>query len=211
MALKLAIPYKKSTKGEQRTLAIRKASAHRWQPKLQRPFPSQSEIKLAYNLKLMRQYPNALTTNEPNFVKPRIDSSPRVDQLLRHFPLQTARTWRSVTGRNGQPNSVYSTHSFQALSSRANSLREAEASNASLQINKIITESDYVQRLAWRNFATKEWNRIDRGREAMLQSGLRTDDLDMEAQGQKNKLPEWKKLYTGKFSRKLTGNHAMGG
>jgi hypothetical protein len=197
LSLRLMIPKNAPSKQEQRTLAIRRASAQRWQTKLQRPFPLQSEIKQAYNLKLMRHYPNTLTTIEPNFVKPRIDTSARVDRLLRRFPLPTIR----AVNQNDQLNAVHPVYYYKALSFLAHDVREAELSNITLQTNRAITASEYAQRLAWKNFSTQERNRIDRGREAMLQSGLHTDDLDLEVLGRANKLPEWRKEYTSRFRK----------
>jgi hypothetical protein len=197
LSLSLMIPQNQPSRQEQRTLAIRRASAQRWQPKLQRPFPLQSEIKQAYTLKLMRHYPNALTTVEPNFVKPRIDTSARVDRLLRRFPLPTIR----AINRKDQLDAVHPVCYYKALSVLAHEVREAELSNISLQNNRAITASEYVQQLAWKNFSTQERNRIDRGREAMLQSGLHTDDLDLEVLGRANKLPEWRKEYTSRFRK----------
>ena len=203
LSLRLVIPHTEPTPQEQRTLATRRSCARRWQPKLQRPFPLQSEIKQAYNLKLMRHYPNTPTTTEPNFVKPRIDTSPRVNRLLKRFPLPMHR----LVDRNGLMNTVHPVYHYQALSTRARDVGEAEASNLSLQYNMRVTASEYAQRLAWKNFSTRERNRIDRGREAMLQSGLRTDDLDLEVQGRKNRLPEWRKEYTSRFLGGSRRNH----
>jgi hypothetical protein len=203
LSLRLIIPYTEPSKEEQRTLAIRRSCARRWQTKLQRPFPLQSEIKQAYKLKLMRHYPNTLITTEPDFVKPRIDFSPRVDRLLRRFPLPTYRT----VDQDSRSDIVRPVYYYQALSTRARDVREAEASNISLQYNMTVTASEYAQRLAWKNFSTTERNRIDRGREAMLQSGLRTDDLDLEVQGRRNKLPEWRKKYTSRFLGSLRKNN----
>jgi hypothetical protein len=204
LSLRLVIPQNAPSKQEQRTLAIRRASAQRWQTKLQRPFPLPSEIKQAYTLKLMRHYPNALTTIEPNFVKPRIDTSARVDRLLRRFPLPTIR----AMNRKDQLDAVHPVYHYKALSVLAHEVREAELSNFSLQTNRVITASEYVQQLAWRNFSTQERNRIDRGREAMLQSGLHTDDLDLEALGRANKLPEWRKEYTSRFRKNGSKRHS---
>ncbi|KAF1842040.1 uncharacterized protein K460DRAFT_380005 [Cucurbitaria berberidis CBS 394.84] len=195
MRLNLKIPQKELTKDDQRTLKIRRASAERWKPKLQRPFPARREIKEAYNLKLMRHYPNQLDSTEPNFVKPHIDRSPRVDELLRQFPIPVA-TSISASAQTDNTN-VYAT---PVLPTQAE-IDELEKQRMLLKANRIITRSEYAQRLAWKNFSSRERNRIDRGREAMLHSGLCENDLEKESAGQHNQLPEWRKRHTGRFAR----------
>lgn len=71
-----------------------------------------------------------------------------------------------------------------------------------LQANKRITGSEEAQRLAWLAFSLPEQGRTDRGCETMMQSGLVTDDLRLEAAGKRNALPEWKKHCTGRFTKK---------
>lgn len=178
-SLKLTIPQTHPTRSQQRNLTRRRADAQRWKPKLQRPYPGRGEIKAAYPLKLMRHYPNPNTVPEPDFVKPRIENSPRVNRLLEKFPLVNT--------------TIPIIH--QPMSPRA--LRK-EADSA-LHSNRNATRSDAAQRLAWLAFSLPEEGRVDRGREAMMQSGLVTDDLDQEAKGERNGLPEWKKYATGRF------------
>lgn len=69
-----------------------------------------------------------------------------------------------------------------------------------LRANMSITKSEYAQRLAFQCFSVPEPGRIDRGREAMMVSGLREVDLTKEALDMQNKLPEWRKKRTGKFA-----------
>lgn len=70
-----------------------------------------------------------------------------------------------------------------------------------LRVNKDITRSERVQRLAWKSFSATERDRVDRGREAMMESGLVVEDLVKESRGAKNGLPEWKKCTTGRFAK----------
>ncbi|EAT84384.2 hypothetical protein SNOG_08108 [Parastagonospora nodorum SN15] len=79
--------------------------------------------------------------------------------------------------------------------------RKSEENNMQLKMNKNITKSEAAQRLAWKSFSATERDRIDRGREAMMESGLIVDDLNSEQRGTKNGLPEWRKKNTGKFAR----------
>lgn len=67
--------------------------------------------------------------------------------------------------------------------------------------NKAITRTEEAQRLAWKCFATPEVGRIDRGREAMMESGLELADMANEEYGEANDLPEWRKKYTGRFAK----------
>ncbi|KAF2133410.1 hypothetical protein P153DRAFT_308205 [Dothidotthia symphoricarpi CBS 119687] len=178
MPLKITIPQKELTPKEERKLNTRVAAAARWVPKLTRPFPARSETTKAYPLKLMRHYSGRVTSTEPNFVKPRIDRSSRVEKLLHGFPTLSMSTTGQRVGHTD----------FEAL-----------------RANKRITKSEKGRQLAWKNFASREIGREDRGREAMLQSGLFTDDLVRESNGQQNQLPEWRKLRTGKFARMNNG------
>jgi hypothetical protein len=77
-SLRVLIPQPVLTKDDHRNTKIRQAAARRWVSKLRKPFPKQKEITEAYNLKLMRHYRPLTTKREPDFVKPRIDTSPRV-------------------------------------------------------------------------------------------------------------------------------------
>jgi hypothetical protein len=191
MSLRLTIPQEEVTKGDRRTLAIRRAAAERWKPKLQDPYPKGKEIGSAYKLKLLRHYASQQTSSEPNFVKPRINFSPRVNKLLTRFPKMNAlRTGRAPPAPGFVALELPSpAHDFQQ-----------EREHAQLRINKNITRSEEVQRLAWKSFSATESDRIDRGREAMMESGLVVDDLLREDRGQRNGLPEWRKLHTGKFA-----------
>jgi hypothetical protein len=197
MSLRLIIPQLQPTKGDQRALANREAAAKRWIPKLQRPFPKRKEISEAYNLKLMRHYPSPVTSQiinqttstvtasttslEPNFIKPHIDVSPRVINLLKGFP--------KVYTPDSDVHA--STRSYASIASTASTeIIYTGKDNMLLQENKSITSHNFGQRLAWHCFSATERDRIDRGREAMMVSGLAQDDLAKERKGVHNGLPE---------------------
>ena len=86
------------------------------------------------------------------------------------------------------------------MSARVKDLKDARSTHAELQRNLFITQTEYAQQLAWQSFSLPEWGRVDRGREAMIQSGLVPDDLELEAVGRGNRLPDWKKPWTGRFA-----------
>ncbi|KAH6616563.1 hypothetical protein C7974DRAFT_47508 [Boeremia exigua] len=197
MALKLTIPQEHISREQQKKLNRRKLDAERWKPKLQRPYPKWSEMKIAYPLKLMRHYPDATARVQANFVKPRIDKSPRLSHLLEQFPLMES-TQRSHAGGMSDP--LTPVDQAIPLSARLGDLKEAQLAHRGLQKNIDITKTEHAQRLAWRSFALPEQGRIDRGREAMIQSGLPTDDLILEAAGRRNDLPDWKRPWTGRFA-----------
>ncbi|KAH8732566.1 hypothetical protein GQ44DRAFT_602310 [Phaeosphaeriaceae sp. PMI808] len=192
MSLKLTIPQKELSANERRALAIRKYAAERWIPKLQRDFPQAKEMKDAYNMKLMRHYPDPSSSSVPNFIKPRIDTSPRVLDLLKRFPYPLVAPDGSKPPARGFPPLKMPT---------AMEVLKAEEDYANLRRNKKITASDEAQHLAWENFASPERGRKDRGREAMVESGLEYEELVKENQGLENKLPEWKKRFTGKYAQ----------
>ncbi|KAJ4382073.1 hypothetical protein N0V86_002401 [Didymella sp. IMI 355093] len=207
MALKLTIPQQQTSREQQRKLNRRRADAERWKPKLQRPFPKLGEIKTAYSLKLMRHYPDTSTSAQPNFVKPRIHKSARVSRLLDGFPfMDTTQADMASHGEHSpRPDSPFD--QAISLSTRRENFKDARSAHMELQVNEHITGSEEAQRLAWLAFSLPEKGRIDRGREAMMQSGLFTDDLKMEVAGERNQLPEWKKHCTGRFAR---GRQAAG-
>ncbi|KAH5099521.1 hypothetical protein HBI21_053840 [Parastagonospora nodorum] len=192
MSLRVTIPEPVVTKDDQRALAIRRAAARRWIPKLQGPFPKRREIGEAYKLKLMRHYTSPTTSSEPNFIKPHIDVSPRVDRLRQRFP----KVLTSIPKLNLQVPGP-----MACAPPKATQGRKSEENNMQLKMNKNITKSEAAQRLAWKSFSATERDRIDRGREAMMESGLMVDDLNSEQRGTKNGLPEWRKKNTGKFAR----------
>lgn len=207
MTLKLIIPQQQTSLEQQRKLNRRRADAERWKPKLQRPYPKLTEIKTAYPLKLMRHYPDANTCTHPNFVRPRIDKSARVSRLLERFPLMdTTHAGRAGHGER-LPSPASPIDQAIPLSARREDLKEARSAHVDLQSNMHITQSEQAQRLAWQSFSLPEKGRIDRGREAMMHSGLITDDLRLEATGERNNLPDWKKPCTGRFAK---GRQAAG-
>jgi hypothetical protein len=179
--LRITIPRQEPTLDERRKLAIRRAAAKRWEEKLERPFPKGKEIRDAYELKLMRHYKRAPGTSEPNFTKPTIDVSPRVVGLLQSFPKMVT----SPSDLQNQDSSI---------------VAEAQlVESARLKANQDITKSESARQLAWQSFSSTETDRVNREREAMMESGLIVDDLIKESHGYKNGLPEWKKWRTGKF------------
>lgn len=149
----------------------------------------------------MRHYPNASAQVDSNFIKPRIDKSPRVSRLLEQFPLiDTARPGSLKVSRQfTRP----STPADQAIpfSARVVEMLDVCKAHGELQTNIDITGTAHAQRMAWQAFSRTEHDRVDRGREAMIQSGLPVDDLWREAIGQPNRLPEWKKHGTGRFAK----------
>ena len=200
MTLKLVIPREQISHEQQRKLDRHRADAERWKPKLQRPYPKLTEIKNAYPLKLMRHYPDATAHIQPNFVRPRIDKSPRVSGLLQQFPLITTTQPVRSAPADGIPSPATPLDQAIPLSARVHDLNEARSAHAELQTNIQMTETEHAQRLAWQSFSLPEQGRVDRGREAMIQSGLVTDDLSLEAVGRQNRLPDWKKPWTGRFT-----------
>ncbi|KAF1932934.1 uncharacterized protein M421DRAFT_416531 [Didymella exigua CBS 183.55] len=207
MKLRLIIPQQKTDREHQRKINRRRADAERWKPKLQRPYPKSGEIKTAYPLKLMRHYPDASTSTQPNFVRPRIDESARVSRLLQQFPIMNTEHADEIGYEERSPSAASPVDQAIPLSTRREKLKETRSAHVGLQANKQITRSEEVQRLAWQSFSLPEKGRIDRGREAMMQSGLITDDLNLEAAGERNQLPQWKKRCTGRFAK---GHQAAG-
>jgi hypothetical protein len=192
MSLRLIIPHPVLTKEDHRSLAIRRAAAERWESKLQKPFPKRKEVSEAYSLKLMRHYPSPTASPESNFVKPHIDISPRVITLLERFPrLCTSNQDLQVPATQFTPTAPHII---------ARDVRTMDG-RMRLRINKDITKSEQAQRLAWQSFSATERDRIDRDREAMMESGLVMEDLINETRGVDNGLPEWKKRKTGRFAK----------
>jgi hypothetical protein len=194
MRLKVEIPKPEPTKDEQRTLKNREAAAKRWKSKLQRPFPMKREITQAYPCKLLRHYTGSCSSTAPNFVKPTIHRSPRVDKLREAFPLLPtfAEPMKLPAYENGFPTpNEHVAVKTEDLARHEKVLRQ----------NKRITRSEHAQKQAWKAFSSSEKDRVDRGREAMMQSGLFEDDLDRECMGKSNGLPEWRKNRTSRFAR----------
>jgi hypothetical protein len=192
--LKLEIPQSEISKEEQRNLKLRRAAADRWISKLQRPFPKNKEIKDAYKYKLMRHYTDPLAPTISDFVKPRIDRSPRVENLLKLYPFP----------EDSPQASRPSTMDLETQNSEKAKLVEwadIKTQEEALRENMRITSSTSAQKLAWEAFSSRERDRIDRGREAMMQSGLWSDDLLKENFGVANELPEWRKTKTGRFAK----------
>jgi hypothetical protein len=204
MRLKLEISRPEITKQEQRRIKRHMSDARHWIPKLQRPFPKNTEIKAAYKYKLMRHYTDPQAPAVSNFIKPRIDRSPRVENLLKRFPLIEALSDTS-TPPAVKPG-VDKSKEVELLKWAKNKTQKE-----ALQENIKITSSISAQKLAWEAFSSREQDRIDRGREAMMQSGLWSDDLARESVGIANELPEWRKTKTGWFAKSArSGGYAEG-
>lgn len=201
MPLTLHIPDVKHEVPKGKKLARRKQAAKKWEAtgRLQEPFPQQREISQAYPLKLMRHYPvkapmeatrvplirspssSGVTPTspsppiwEPSFVKPRIQKSDRVTNLLKAFP-----KFRVAPTSQQSPKTI----------------SQCEADAANLDKNNKATSSEEAKRLAWDCFA----DRVCIDGQSMTESGLPSSQLQKEAFGMGNKLPEWAKRRTSKF------------
>jgi hypothetical protein len=192
LSLKLNIPEHVPSEKEKHQLAARKGAATRWanQGKLHRPMPENKEIRAAYNLKLMRHYPaptppasstssstSAPATASPtpapedNFIRPVIQKSARVANLLKSFPAVNVASAVAVAERDN--------------------------ARAKLRQNEKNTASDEARKLAWRNFSKEDKST----RQVMLESALPEVELIKETRGQANDLPDWIKYRTSKYAR----------
>ncbi|KAF2000119.1 hypothetical protein P154DRAFT_599549 [Amniculicola lignicola CBS 123094] len=179
IALRLEIPKDPApTTQQKRVVAIRKAAAARWRPKLQRDFPSEDEVKRAYTGKLLRHYVG--TGPEAAPVLPPIKKSARVMTLLRSFP-------QSLSGLKSKH-----AESVKALLAQKCAVqRDKEILKRNL---KIINDNDNTTALAARCFGKMtEWHN-------QWLTGFADEDLRKEEKGAENKLPEWKKWKTGRFA-----------
>jgi hypothetical protein len=180
---KLVISQQEISREESRKLKMREAAAQKWETKLQRPMPTQSEIQAAYSGKFLRQYPGKTTAPPKRVIRPQINKSARVEGLLRALPPPIA----------SRPPKPYS----QVQAER----NEEEARRAQLlEPNTAITQSDFAKRLAWEAFSSNEKDRANRQRECMMISGLKIDDIVRERNGKRNHLPDWRKPRTGRFA-----------
>jgi hypothetical protein len=68
--------------------------------------------------------------------------------------------------------------------------------------NQNITDSEFAKEFAWEAFSKREKDRVDRGRQAMMVSGLDMQDLVKAMNREENGLPEWRKVKTGSFARR---------
>ncbi|KAH7139251.1 hypothetical protein B0J11DRAFT_610643 [Dendryphion nanum] len=134
--LKLSIDIPKSpipNAQMKRSIAACKAADKRHESKLQDPFPDQKEIAKARNLKLLRDYSDPNISMEPGFIKPEIQKSARVTQLLRGFPKIEACT-PSIEAQGRIP--------------------------AELKRNNAITKSEKVTESAWKNFSDPKYGTL---------------------------------------------------
>ncbi|KAF2244231.1 hypothetical protein BU26DRAFT_569230 [Trematosphaeria pertusa] len=180
VSLTVKIPQHIPDKKEKQTLAARKAAATRWanSGKLTRPYPTNRELNMAYKLKLVRHYPASPgTVPESNFVRPQISKSSRVTNLLRSFPKHLSNLVVPAPTQQRYMN--------QSILNR----------------NKEITASEDAVRLAWESFAVPDRPT----RHAMMESGLKTEELYKEDRGLPNALPEWKKHRTSRFRAQRVG------
>ncbi|KAF2178890.1 hypothetical protein K469DRAFT_500516, partial [Zopfia rhizophila CBS 207.26] len=175
--LSLQIPGPEAlTAADKRSQAARKAAATRQIPKLQDPFPTKTEIRNAYDTKLLRHYPAATPTPAPQRLTPIAEKSTRVMNLLKNFPkLQIPARGTTV------------------------SVEEVELDKKILNENRAHTAGDNAVASARKNFAVLDPVKEEgQNRGYMVESGLDMDDLEDEKRGIPNKLPEWKKWATGR-------------
>ncbi|OSS54999.1 hypothetical protein B5807_00402 [Epicoccum nigrum] len=205
MALKLTIPREQTTRDELAKVNRHKSDAERWKPKLQRPYPRQSEIKRAYPLKLLRHYPDSTVQPQPDFQRPKIDKSPRVSRLLQQFPLLETNKKRTLTIIYPSPDPATPASLAIPLSALREDLSYTRLANPELQWNQYLTQTDHARYWAWQAFSLPELDRVDRGREAMVHSGLDEVDLQRENHGWPNGLPDWKRPWTGRFAAGAAG------
>lgn len=114
-------------------------------------------------------------------------------KLLTRFPLHKG----CHSTRIDNPSSPSATPSSSASASAS-----LDEDIQALKRNKQITRSEEANFLAFQSFAYVELTDegVDAEREAMLESGLRSEDLVLERAGIKNHLPEWRKRNTGHFN-----------
>ncbi|KAH3939687.1 hypothetical protein HBH98_244170 [Parastagonospora nodorum] len=176
-----------------KTLNERRASRSK-HAKLQQPYLSLTELNAAPNLALVRHYPRQPhdANGEDNFVKPRIQTSARVKGLLRNYPITSAADYSDIE---------YASDDFN-LRPRLDTggVKTQVVVNRTLALNEYHTGGRKAKRIAWECFATEETDRVDRGREAMIVSGLLTTDLDAEEDGRPNHLPPWRQWSTNKLA-----------
>lgn len=154
ISLKLTIPHQELTDREQSMINRHKSDAVRWKPKLQRPYPLYSEIKRAYQLKLMRHYPDASVPAEPNFRKPKIEKSLRVIRLLENCPLMYDPT-RQVKSLPAHEAEGGSEDGPKQLHKRTKDFENAISLHADLQANIGITTTDFMKNLAHECFSLR--------------------------------------------------------
>lgn len=140
--LKLSLEIPKSPSpdaNKRRSIAACKVADRKHIPRLQDPFPSENEIIKARNLKLLRDYSNPRNSNETGFIKPVIQKSARVSNLLKQFP------------------------KLDAITSKTENV---QSTPLELLRNKAITRSRDVTKSAWKNFSGPEygkWSFIESG------------------------------------------------
>ncbi|KAH7380189.1 hypothetical protein BKA66DRAFT_571262 [Pyrenochaeta sp. MPI-SDFR-AT-0127] len=155
-------------------------------PKQKRPFSGRRKVSDTSSCKRIGQNTNQHAVPASNFIKPQINKSRRVDKLLKQFSPLSTSSIKTEPGLEVNDNT-----SLKPLK---------PAIISDLKRNKRITKSDYAKRLAWEIFSLREHDRDDRGLNAMIKSGLRESEMEKDLMGHQNKLPEWRKLRTGKFA-----------
>jgi hypothetical protein len=170
----------------------RKASKRIFNAKLQKPYPEPNEFTAASNLALLRHYPHTgkSTNEEDSFIKPTIQKSTRVENLLKNCPIAPEPT------PSGTGSTLFGFNLRRPNASGAKKLIEV---NRNLALNKSITVTKKAKQKAWECFAIEEPGRANRGRE-YVESGLNTADFDAEDEGRPNDLPPWKKWKTNKLA-----------
>jgi hypothetical protein len=197
------------TAHERRQLAARKGAAKRWVPKLQDPFPKQSEIKKAYPYKLMRHYPAApapvvapsfgntppaSTASPSESSNPALSSAPvtqtPADNFIKPVIQKSARVTKLLKAFPSLAIPKVSQEPTYELA------KKEHDEKITLFGNMNTTGSKEAHRLAWQAFAKPDRNG---NRELMVESALELEDLEKEHAGIPNNLPSWKKWNTSKY------------
>ena len=208
VSLTLRIPKHVPDAKERKELGARKAAAKRWVPKLQNPFPKDSEIKRAYSLKLMRHYPAApvpatsQSVETPASAQTTLSTNSSISSSTSATSTLDATFEKPVIQKSDRvtkllkkfPTMKVSRIAFNGITTQ--DLAHDQMVSDTIHANKRNTLSQHALRLAWKDFAEPDENP---GREAMVESALPLEELMKEHRGIPNSLPEWKKYNTSKF------------
>jgi hypothetical protein len=199
------------TAHERRQLAARKGAAKRWVPKLQDPFPRQSEIKKAYPYKLMRHYPAApasvvapsfgntppaSTVSPSESSKSALSSAPAAQASADNFIKPVIQKSARLTKLLQNFPALAIPRVSQESNSEIELIKKEVDERTTLLGNMNTTRFKEAQRLAWKAFAKPDCNG---NREVMVESALPLEDLEKEHAGIPNNLPSWKKWNTSKY------------
>jgi hypothetical protein len=170
-------PSSKAAAAQRKLEKQRRAAARKWESRLQDPFPEPTEIKRAYDGKMLRHYTSPLSNPLLAIQKPKINKSARVTKLLKQFPALDLPTLPP-------PNTTLQ-------------FNKAVEDQASLNANLLATRTPAAKKSAWKNFSTAEYTWFD----VMVESGLPKEDLGHEGNYTENRLPAWRKCNTSNFAR----------